>query len=149
MSTNPSSRRAWRNINLSLLVGALQVCGALLLLIARKQGMIDIETTKRGVMILVGLGVAAYGNWMPKMLEGPSPQSRDVAALRQSINRVGGWAMMLGGIAFAVIGGFMPRSVSVVGSIVAVGAGMAVMVGHGLWRVFQFNRRSRSAAHGT
>ena len=146
MSANPSSNRAWKNIQAALVVAGVQVVGALLLTIAREQGMIDGDTAKRGVMVLVGLGLAAYANRMPKMLEGPPPQSLAVAALRQTIHRVGGWAMMLGGIAFAALWAFAPHDVAKVGSLVAVGAAAAVMLGHGAWRAITYDRSSKRAS---
>ncbi len=146
MSTNSSSGRAWRNIQAALIVAGIQVCGAVLLTVARKQGLIDGESAQRGVMVLVGLGLAAYGNRMPKMLEGPPPQSLAVAALRQAIHRVGGWAMMLGGTAFATLWAFAPHDVAKVGSLVAVGAGVAVMLGYGAWRAVSYDRSSKRAS---
>lgn len=144
MSVSPGRSVAWKNIQAALIVAGVQVCGALLLTIASRQGMIDAGTAKRGVMVLVGLGIAAYGNRMPKMMDGPAPQSLAMAALRQAIHRVGGWAMMLGGLGFAGVWAFAPREVTAAGSLVAAGLGTAVMLGYAAWRVRAFHRSSAS-----
>jgi len=147
VNDNPGSGRAWKTIRAALIVAGVQVGGALLLTFAHRQGMIDAETAKRGVMVLIGLGLAAYGNRMPKMLEGPPPQSLDVAELRQAIHRVGGWAMTLGGLAFAGLWAFAPRDVAQVSSVAAVVTGTAVMLGYGAWRIFT-HHRSTAGEHG-
>jgi hypothetical protein len=136
--------QARKSIRAALIIVGVQLVGTLLLVLADKLGMIDGDTTTRGVMVLIGLGIAAYSNRMPKMLEGPPPQSLDVAALRQSVLRMGGWAMTLAGLAYAGLWALAPRDVALVGSIVAVGGAMAVTVGYIAWRVFTSHRSSAS-----
>lgn len=142
MSDNPSSGAGRKNIVTALIIAAAQVGGALLLSLARRQGLIDEETVTRGVMVLIGLGIAVYGNAMPKGLEGPPPQSIATAALRQAISRVGGWAMTLGGLAYAGLWAFAPRDIAMMGCIIAVGGAVAVMLGYAAWRIVA----SRSSA---
>ena len=83
MNDTPSSRTARKRIISALIIAGVQVGGALLLSYARKQGMIDGETVTRGVMVLIGLGLAAFGNTMPKMLDVAAP-----SAIRIPISRV-------------------------------------------------------------
>ena len=59
MSDVSAPRTDWKNIRASLLIGGAQVAGALLLTFARKQGWIDAEGVTRGVMVIIGLGLAA------------------------------------------------------------------------------------------
>jgi hypothetical protein len=134
MSNNSGSSRARKSIRAALIVAGIQVAGALLLTFCHRQGMIDEDTTKRSVMILVGLGIAAYGNRMPKMLEGPTPRSLAVAELRQAIHRVGGWAMTFGGLGYAGAWAFAPRALAPFYSTAAACSGVAVMLGYGVWR---------------
>jgi hypothetical protein len=131
----------------ALVIAAVQVGGALLLSLASKRGMIDKDIATRGVMVLIGLGVAAYGNTMPKLLDGPPPPSLATAALRQAVTRTGGWAMMLAGVAYAAVWAFAPRDVAQVGGLVAVGAGLAAMIGNFAWRVFTYERARYSCRH--
>jgi hypothetical protein len=144
MSDQVGSSPAAKNVRAALIIAGVQVGGALLLSFANKQGMIDSEATKRGVMVLVGLGLAAAGNRMPKHPDGPQPRSLPVAALRQSVLRASGWAMTLAGLAFAGLWAFAPRDVAQPGSVVAVGAMMAVMFGYVGWRIFTHHRSSTS-----
>ena len=129
MNDTPSSRTARKRIVSALIIAGVQVGGALLLSYARKQGMIDGETVTRGVMVLIGLGLAAFGNTMPKMLDGP-PRSIRQATAAQSVLRVGGWAMTLSGLAFAALWAFAPRDGAEIASVAVVAAGMAFMLGY-------------------
>lgn len=138
--TEDAKPRSRRHIRFALILATLQVGGALALTFANKQGLIDDDMTTRGVMVLIGLSLAAVGNRMPKSTDGPAPQSLSQAALRQSVLRVGGWAMMLGGLAFAAFWAFAPRDIAMPGSIAAVGAGMAITIGNFMWRVYRHER---------
>lgn len=142
MTGNPTPHAVGKTIRTALVIAAAQVGGALLLTSARSQGMIDEETVTRGVMMLIGLSLAVYGNAMPKTLDGPPSQSlRDVAA-RQAILRVGGWAMVMGGLAFAILWALAPRDVALIGSMTAVGSATIVTVGYTAWRFLSGRRHS-------
>ena len=129
MNDTQRARNARKHIVGALIIAGVQVGGALLLTYARKQGMIDAETVTRGVMVLIGLGLAAYGNAMPKMLDGP-PRSIGQATAAQSVLRVGGWAMALSGLAFAALWAFAPRGGAEIASVAIVAAGVAFMLGY-------------------
>jgi hypothetical protein len=77
---------------------------------------------------------------MPKTDEGPPQQSVGDIVVRQSILRVGGWAMLLGGLVWAGLWAFAPRDLALPGSVAAIFAGVVVMIGHAVWRY----RSSRS-----
>lgn len=128
MSELPASRIDWKYVRASLLIGGAQVAGALLLAFARKQGWIDGEGVIRGALVIIGLGVAAIGNVAPKTRDGPPPPTMELAALRQRVMRITGWALMLGGLAFAGMGAFAPPNVAPVGAAVVLGGAMAVMI---------------------
>jgi hypothetical protein len=129
MNANPSASTAKKRILSALIIAGVQVGGALLLTYARKQGMIDGETVTRGVMVLIGLSLAAFGNTMPKTLDGP-PRSIGQSTAAQSVLRVGGWAMVLSGLAFAALWAFAPRGAAEIASVAVVAAGMAFMLGY-------------------
>ena len=130
------ARKAIRN---ALILAGIQLVGALLLTLANKLGWIDSETTTRGVMILIGLMLVVVGNSMPKTQEGPPEQTVGQVAARQSILRVGGWALALGGVVWAVLWAFAPRDLATVGSIAAVAAAVVVMIGYAVWRLRRMN----------
>lgn len=129
MNATPDSRTARKRILSALVIAGVQVGGALLLSYARRQGMIDGETVTRGVMVLIGLGLAAFGNTMPKMLDGPPRTVREATAA-QSVLRLGGWAMTLSGLAFAALWAFAPRGGAEIASVAVVASGMAFMLGY-------------------
>ena len=129
----------------ALILAGVQVGGALLLTLAHKPlGWIDGETATRGVMVLIGLMLVVIGNAMPKKQEGPPSQTVDEIAVRQSILRVGGWAMMLGGLIWVGLWAFAPRDLAQVGSIAAVGTSVVVMLAHTIWR-YRAHRRSSAS----
>jgi hypothetical protein len=144
MTDKPGSAPGRKTVITALVIAGIEIGGALLLSLARQQGLIEEETVTRGVMVLIGLGVAVYGNLMPKRLEGPPPASVVAAALRQAITRVGGWAMVLGGLAFAGFWAFAPRDIALVGSVTAMGTATVVMLGYTAWRIAA-SRRSPAA----
>ena len=142
MSNISGSRPAGGSLRSAVILGGVQIGGALLLALANQQGLIDDETRTRGVMVLIGLCLAATGNRMPKTMDGPPPRSVSLAALRQSVLRLGGWALMLGGVVFAGLWAFAPHDLALVGSLIAVGAAMLVTIGGCGWWVFNHYRSS-------
>lgn len=137
--------RAKRSIRSALFLAGMQVGGALALTVANKVfGWIDSEITTRGVMALIGLMLITIGNSMPKQQDGPPSQTVREVAARQSITRVGGWSMMLGGLVWVAFWTFAPRGLAEIGSIAAVGAATLVMLAYAAWRVRALRRSSAS-----
>jgi hypothetical protein len=137
--------RAKKVIRNALILAGIQLVGALLLTIAHKVfGWIDSETTTRGIMVLMGVMLVTVGNGMPKQQEGPPSQTVRDIVVRQSITRVGGWAMMLGGLIWIGLWAFAPRDVAEVGSIAAVGTAVVVMMVYAIWRILAHRRSSAS-----
>jgi hypothetical protein len=138
-----ASTLARKRIRSALILAGLQLGGALLLTLAHKQfGWIDSDTATRGVMVLIGLTVVVIGNSMPKNQEGPPSQTVGDIAVRQSVTRVGGWAMTLGGLVWIGLWALAPRNIAEVGSVAAVGTAAVVMIVYAVYRV-----RRRSSAN--
>ena len=129
-----SRAQARKQVIFSLAVAGTIVAGALLMTLAKQMGLTDQDTVVRVVMAMIGLSIFASGNLMPKMMDGPPPQTRAAAAVRQAVRRVGGWALMLSGLAYALLWAFAPRDIATIGSIAAVGAAMVVTIGYAVWR---------------
>jgi hypothetical protein len=134
--------RARQSIRGALILAGVQLAGAVLLTVANKLGWIDSETTTRGVMILIGLMLVVVGNAMPKKQEGPPEQTAGQVAARQSILRVGGWALALGGLVWAGLWAFAPRDLATVGSIAAVATAVVVMFVYAVWRYRRIDSHS-------
>lgn len=105
---------------------------ALAATLARRLGYIDGDAVTRVVMGATGLVLVWYGNRMPKAFV-PGGCARQV-------QRVGGWSMVLSGLAYAGLWAFAPLSVAFMAGCGAVIAGLAVTIGYGL------ALRSRKAA---
>jgi hypothetical protein len=138
--TDEATTRAKQSIRRALILAGGILVGTLLLTVANKLGWIDSEITTRGVMVLIGLMLVAVGNGMPKHQEGPPAQTVGEITTRQSITRVGGWAMMLGGLVWVLLWAFAPRDIAQVGSIAAVATASVVMIGYTIWRYRAFRR---------
>jgi hypothetical protein len=137
--------RAKKVIRNALILVGVQLVGTVLLTLANKVlGWIDGETATRGVMALIGLMLVVVGNGMPKQQDGPPTQTVRDIVVRQSITRVGGWMMMLGGLTWIVLWAFAPRNLAEVGSIAAVGTTTLVMLGYAVWRFLAHRRSSAS-----
>jgi hypothetical protein len=134
--SDDATNRAKKTIRSALILAGVQLVGALMLTLANKVfGWIDNETATRGVMVLIGLMLMTIGNGMPKQQEGPPSQTVQDIAVRQSITRVGGWMMMLGGLIWVGLWAFAPRDLAEVGSIAAVGTTTLVMIVYAIWRI--------------
>lgn len=138
MNENASSN-ARRHILFSLKIAAVMVGGALLLTLARNQGWIDGELVVRGYNVIMGLALATYGNFMPKMMDGPPPRSIHDATLKQAVGRVSSWAMTLSFLTWAALWAFAPQDLALIGSLAAVGACAAVIAVYTLWKYVAFH----------
>lgn len=99
---------------------------------ARQLGYIDGDTVTRLVMGATGLMLVWFGNRMPKAFVS--------GARARQAQRVGGWSMVLSGLAYAALWAFAPLSLAVVAGCGAVIAGVVVTVSYCL------AQRSRMAA---
>lgn len=143
--SDDATTRAEKSLRSALILAGAQVAGALILTLANKMfGWIDDETATRGVMALIGFGLMTIGNALPKQQEGPPSQTVRDIAIRQSITRVGGWMMMLGGLIWVGLWVFATRELAVLGGIAAVGATSLVMIIYAVWSVGTHRRTSAS-----
>ena len=140
MNENPSSRIR-KDILFGLKLAGVMLVGALLLALARKQGLIDGELAVRANNVIMGLAMAAFGNVIPKMY-GPPPRSLSQATLKQQVARVSSWAMTLGFLAWAALWAFAPQEIAWVWSMAAVIAGMVVALGYTAWKCISHDRSS-------
>jgi hypothetical protein len=116
----------------------MQIGGALLLTLARVQGLIEADTATRGVMVLIGLSLAVWGNLMPKMLEVPQ-RTVSEATVSQSVQRFAGWAMMIAGLLWAVLWGFAPQEIANPAGIAIMATSAVATMSYTVWR----HRKSR------
>lgn len=138
MSENVHLLRARNDIVLGLKMAAAMIAGALLLSFARRQGWVNAEQVMRGNNVIIGLALAVFCNAMPKRMN-RSPRTVAQATLAQSIARVGGWAMTLAFVAWAALWAFSPQPFASIGGMVAVGAGVVLMMGYAAWKCIAFH----------
>lgn len=102
---------------------------------AQSIGLLEQETAKRTIQVMIGLIGAAYSNLMPKDA-GPWRSSARAMARSQSALRVGGWSMTLAGLAYAGLWAFAPLPVADVASVIVVASAMLITIGYGGWNLF-------------
>jgi hypothetical protein len=95
-------------------------------------GMIGEDVATRAVQVIIGLGLAAYANVMPKQVSGPR-RSAQAETRAQAAQRVGGWSITLAGLAHAGLWAFAPLSFASPASMVLVGGAVALTLGHAVW----------------
>jgi hypothetical protein len=99
---------------------------------ASVQGIIGEDVATRAVQVIIGLGLAAYANVMPKQVGGPR-RSVQAETRAQAAQRVGGWSITLAGLVHAGLWAFTPLSFASPGSMVVVGGAVVLTLGHAIW----------------
>ena len=82
-------------------------------------GWISEDLSRRIVQVIIGLGLAAYGNLMPKQGGKPRASARAETAAQAAL-RVGGWSMALAGLVYAALWAFAPLAFADAASLVVV-----------------------------
>ncbi len=108
------------------------LAGAAVLRYAGWQGFIGEDVATRAVQVVIGLGLAAYANVMPKNLGRPRG-SAEAGARAQAAQRVGGWSITLAGLAHAGLWAFAPLSFAGPASMFVVGGAVIVTLGYAVW----------------
>lgn len=112
---------------------------------AAAEAMISADLAQRAVQVIIGLGLAAYANVMPKQISGPR-RSLEAETRSQAALRVGGWSMTLAGLAYAGFWAFAPLPVADTVSMIPVAAAMVLTLGYAFW-CFMACRRAAPAAN--
>ncbi len=99
---------------------------------AEAAGMVGAEGARRTMQILIGLGLAAYANLMPKQI-GRARKSPQAEAFAQAALRVGGWSLTLAGLAYAGLWAFAPLAIADLASMAVVATALAATLGYALW----------------
>lgn len=118
-----------RRLTFALVLAAAMLAFAAGLRYAETVGWLNGDAARRAMQVLIGLGLAAYANVMPKQLGRASASAR-VAAQTQAALRVGGWSMTLAGLAYAGLWAFAPLTVADIASMVVVIAAMGITLGY-------------------
>ncbi len=139
-----SRSQARGGLRAAIITGAILVPGLVLLALARSQGLIGDEIATRGIIVLIGLAVAVWGNTIPKSMSGPPLNSTALAGIRQGVFRTTGWAPTLLGLAVAALWSLAPYDVAYTGTLVAVGAVVSVVFGTIIWRGVNLHHHPKS-----
>lgn len=94
-------------------------------------GWIGEDLSRRSVQVLIGLGLATYGNLMPKQ-GGRLRASARAETAAQAALRVGGWSMALAGLIYAALWAFTPLAFADAASLVVVAAATVLTLGFAL-----------------
>lgn len=114
-----------KELTISFAWGSGLIALAILAIAARKLGYIDGDMVTRIVTGMNGIMIAYYGNRLPKSVVS--------SGCKRRVNRVGGWAMVLSGLAYVALFAFAPIPVAVAVGSGAVIAGIGATLGYCLW----------------
>ncbi|MDP1777868.1 MAG: hypothetical protein Q8K90_04590 [Brevundimonas sp.] len=99
---------------------------------AAAEAMIADDLAPRVIQVIIGLGLAAYANVMPKQLGGPR-KSAEAETRAQAALRVAGWSMTLAGLAHAGLWAFAPLPFANTASMVLVAGATLVTLAYAVW----------------
>lgn len=121
-----------KRISFSIALAVLLVGTSAGLKYAESLDLIEPDTVKRLVQVMIGLMLATYANLMPKDI-GKWPASPVAVKRAQSALRVGGWSLTLAGLAYAALWALAPMDFANIASMVIVVTAMLVTMGYGGW----------------
>lgn len=132
-----------KQLGSALVLAAAFLAAAAALRYGANSGMISDDVARRSIQVLIGLGLAAWGNLMPKQ-RGRSSASIRAETWSQSVLRIGGWSMTLAGLVYAGLWVFAPLSFANAASIWVVLGATLVLLGSAV-RAYVSCRRSTVA----
>jgi hypothetical protein len=121
-----------KRLGYSIAIAAFFLLAAWGLRYAANSGMIGADDAKRAIQVLIGLGLAAYANIMPKQL-GPGRSSPQAEARAQAVLRFGGWSLTLAGLAYALLWAFAPLPVADIVATATVASALVATIAYALW----------------
>lgn len=121
-----------KRLGFALAIAAATLATAAGLRYAETVGWLTEEGARRAMQVLIGLGLAAYANLMPKQIGSPRA-SLKAAARTQSALRFGGWSLTLAGLTYAGLWAFAPLAFADTASMVVVLVPTLLTLGYGVW----------------
>ena len=120
-----------KNVRNALLLAGALLGLTLLVVVADKTGTIGDSTAKRIVQMAIGLIVVYFSNLAPKTLE-PLSEGRDPARV-QALQRFTGWALVLGGLGYALAWLVVPIDHAAITSMAILGTAVLLVVTRCAW----------------
>ena len=115
-----------RSILISAGAGAGIILAAFGLKAAEHAGLVPAAIGDKSVNVMIGLGLAFYGNFIPKRIG--AVRSAVAAGRRQTMLRVSGWSFTLAGLAYAALTLALPFPLGNTLGMAAIASAMAVNV---------------------
>ncbi|MDP3749832.1 MAG: hypothetical protein Q8Q88_22610 [Phenylobacterium sp.] len=134
-----------KRLAFALGLAAVLLAAAYGLRYAEDAGWLGADGARRAMQMLIGLGLAAYANTMPKQL-GAARGSPRAESSTQAALRVGGWSFVLAGLAYAALWAFAPLPLADVASMAIVVAAIVATLGYGFWTFTACRRVGRGPA---
>lgn len=122
-----------KNVRNALFIAGAMIGLSLIVVFADKAGYIGDETGKRVIQVAIGLMVVYFSNLAPKTLE-PLSEGRDPARV-QALQRFTGWALVLGGLGYALAWMVAPIEHAAIISMAILGSALLLVVARCFWTV--------------
>lgn len=129
-----------KRLGFALGLAAVFLAVAAGLRLAAAEAMITDDLAQRAVQVIIGLGLAAYANLMPKQLGRPRKSAEAETRVQASL-RVAGWSMTLAGLAHAGLWAFAPLPFANIASMVLVAGATLLTLAYAIW-CFTVSRRA-------
>lgn len=133
----------WTSVAVALAVMILGTAAALSY--AQAVGLVEPDTAKRTMQVMIGLILAAYANLMPKDV-GRWQASTLAMARAQSVLRVGGWSLTLAGLVYAGLWAFAPLAFADIAAMAVVASALLITLGYGGWALLACRSRHTTAS---
>lgn len=125
--------------------GAAILSSALALKWAQHHQLVSGEFVQRAVLVIIGLYLAVYANFIPKKVPGLKISPARAARV-QAASRLNGWLFCLAGLGYAAIWAFAPLGMAFPASIAVVGGAMAVVATNLGICIFAIDRKNANPA---
>jgi hypothetical protein len=135
-----------RQVIYGALGGVTILAGALALKWAQHNHLVSAEFVQRGVLVIIGLYLAIYANFIPKKVPGLKISPARAARV-QAASRLNGWLFCFAGLGYAAIWAFAPLGMAFPASIAVVGGAMVVVLTNLGICIFAIDRKDARAAH--
>ena len=132
-----------RSILISVGAAAGLILAAFGLKAAEHAGLVPAAIGDKSFNVMIGLGLAFYGNFIPKRLG--VVRSAAAAGRRQTMLRVSGWSFTLAGLAYAALTLALPFPLGNTLGMAAIGSAMAINLAFVLACIMGWARTANSS----
>jgi len=116
-----------KSIRGGLIWAATILVASVLLRNAQADHVVSADTASRGILVVIGLTLAVYANFMSKQPSRAAPTER--GGRLQAAVRISAWLFVIGALVYATASAFAPHPTDELFSMAAIGTAVVVTIG--------------------